>query len=65
MAKTVKKINESDLLPILNKVVIEAVAKAKTQWIAEQEVKHAAIIETRVNEALKRKISQLLSSDKK
>lgn len=65
MAKTVKKINESDLLPILNKVVIEAVAKAKSQWIAEQEQKQAAIIETRVNEALKRKISQLLSSDKK
>ncbi len=64
MAKTVKKINESDLLPILNKVVVEAVAKAKVQWIAEQEQKQEALIETRVNEALKRKLSQLLSSDK-
>ena len=45
--KTIK-IKESDLADLIEGVVLETVAKHKKQWIAEQELKNKALIESKV-----------------
>lgn len=44
------KIKESDLANLIEGVVLETVAAHKKEWIAEQEAKNNAIIESKVKE---------------
>ena len=62
MSKMVKKITENELVELINGIVVEDVAEKKASWIAEQEKKNAALLESKVNELLKEKLTKLLTS---
>lgn len=52
-----KKVNlkESELVSLISKIVSGAVAQKKKQWIAENEKKNKAIIESKI-EAIKKEL---------
>jgi hypothetical protein len=54
------KITESELVEMINAIVTEAVAEKKKQWIAENEAKQASLIESKVNDLMKKKLASLL-----
>ena len=58
--KKVIKIKESELVPMLDKIVNEAVEVKKKEWLAEQAAKgdKNAILETKLN-ALEAKLNKL------
>lgn len=61
-AKTVK-ITETELVDLIDKIVTEAVAEKKTEWIAEQEAKKASLLETKIAE-LEKTIQTITESKK-
>jgi hypothetical protein len=67
MSKTKKtvRINEKDLVDLIDNIVTEAVAVKKKEWLAEQAKKgdQSAILETKLNN-LEEKFNQLLESKK-
>jgi len=42
------KITETELVDLIDKIVTEAVAEKKTEWIAEQEAKGASLLESKI-----------------
>jgi hypothetical protein len=62
--KTVR-INEKDLVDLIDNIVTEAVAVKKKEWLEEQAKKgdQSAILETKLNK-LEEKFNQLLESKK-
>jgi hypothetical protein len=62
--KTVR-INEKDLVDLIDNIVTEAVALKKEQWLAEQAKKgdKSAIFETRINQ-LEAKLNKLTEGKK-
>jgi len=67
MSKTKKtvRINEKDLVDLIDNIVTEAVAVKKKEWLEEQAKKgnQSAILETKFNQ-LETKFNQLLESKK-
>jgi len=64
MSKKVVKINETKLVELIDKIVTEAVAEKKKQWIAENKVAtENAILESRIKN-LEQKIINLSESKK-
>lgn len=52
------KMNESELVNLIDGIVEEAVAERKKEWIAEHEAKSATVIEERIK-SLEDKITSL------
>jgi len=48
VTKKTVKINENDLVELIDNIVTEAVAIKKAEWISEQEAKGASILESRI-----------------
>jgi hypothetical protein len=67
MSKTKKtvRINEKDLVDLIDNIVTEAVAVKKKEWLEEQAKKgdKNAILETKINQ-LEEKVKQLAESKK-
>lgn len=55
MKKETKKVNlkESEMIEMISKIVRGAVAHEKKNWIAEQEKKNKAILESKIEEIKK------------
>jgi hypothetical protein len=65
MSKTIKtvKINESELIDLIDNIVKEAVSKSKSTWIAEQESKKATLLESKIAK-LEKVISEITKKTK-
>jgi hypothetical protein len=48
VAKKTVKINENDLVDLIDNIVKEAVEKKKVEWIAEQESNKANLLESKI-----------------
>lgn len=66
MSKTSQKIiqvKESALVDLMDNIITEAIAKAKVEWIAEQEAKKASLLESKIAQ-LERTIAEISKSNK-
>jgi hypothetical protein len=61
MSKKVVRLSEEKLVEMMEKIVAEAVAEKKKEWIAEQAEKEETILESRIKE-LEAKIQTLTES---
>tara|TARA_R110000803_G_scaffold145274_1_gene211110 strand:+ start:129 stop:338 length:210 start_codon:yes stop_codon:yes gene_type:complete len=65
--KTVKvrRVTEGDLVKLMDNIVNEKVAAAKTEWIAEQNAKQAGALTESMSKLVEAKVAAILGSTKK